>query len=115
MKRCAIPTAKLLLPLCCAGLLLACSAPKPSPERKRADAQQVFNRAYFVPLCIKDMERRGVAASRAQIRQACGCVHSGVVRHYGTPEKLAQTSLGSYNQTTNGIVRKCAAQVKGAR
>ncbi len=91
------------------SLLLAASA---TPEQKRAEAQAVFSNRGYVEECVRGLERRGVNASRAQMRQACSCSRREVMRHYGSAERMARDSTSNWNRVSNTVAKRCAAQLR---
>ena len=92
-------------------LLGACA----SPERKLADARQVFDANQFVARCTDQLDRRNNIYSRTQIRQSCRCTQNGFVRHYRTPERLAQTTRREFNRVSASVTQRCTNQLKRKR
>lgn len=85
-------------------LLAACA----SPERRLADARDVFD-GGFVSRCTARLSGN---STPAKVRQACRCAQNQVVRHYRTPERLAQSSHSEFDRVLALATRRCTAQLQ---
>lgn len=102
---------KLHIPLLAASLSLLLAACA-TPESRLADARNVFNSERFISRCSARLAGSGTPA---QVRQSCRCVHNQVVRHYRTPERLAQSSRSEFDRVGAEAARRCADQVRRRR
>ncbi|MDO4693431.1 MAG: hypothetical protein Q4A62_02230 [Eikenella sp.] len=99
---------KLFTPLSAAGLALFLAACA-TPESRLADARNVFDSERFISRCSARLAGSGTPA---QVRQVCRCTRSHIVRHYRTPEQLAQSSRSEFDRVGAAAARRCAAQVR---
>ena len=98
-------------PLLAAGLTLLLTACT-TPESRLADARNVFNSERFISRCSARLTGSGTPA---QVRQVCSCTRSHIVRHYRTPERLAQSSRSEFDRAGAEAARRCADQVRRQR
>lgn len=96
------------IPLLAASLTLLLTACA-TPESRLADARNVFNGERFISRCSTRLAGSGTPA---QVRQVCRCTRSHIVRHYRTPERLAQSSHSEFDRVGAEAARRCAAQVR---